>query len=109
MRISGVADIMGLFLQPPLEVLPTPEGLVVGAAFSDADVTVRLAYHDHHMVSIKVFVFHQIAGPELLPARPVYLPPWKVAEGGVGTQRGPACTVDTFVVWPIAGGAIGVR
>ena len=24
MRISGVADIIGLFLQPPLEVLPTP-------------------------------------------------------------------------------------
>ena len=74
---------MGLFFQPPAEVLPTPEGFVIGVALGDADVTVRLAHHDHHMVSTRVFVLHQIAGSELLPARTLYPPPGEIAEGGI--------------------------
>ena len=106
MRIPCVADIMGLFLQPPLEVLPTPQSFVADIAFGDADELIRPSQYDHHMVSIRILILHQITGSELLPAWPVYPPPRKITEGSIGAQRGPARTMDASAVWTVAGRAV---
>ena len=71
---------MGLFLPPPAEVLPTPAGLVVGTAFGDDDVFRILPNHHYCVVRFLIFVFHNVAGPELLPAWTIYPPPWEVTD-----------------------------
>ena len=98
---------MGLFLQPPAEVLPAPAGLVVGTAFGDDDVFRIFADHHHRVVRFFVFILHDVTGSELIPAWTIYLPPWKVTEGGIGAQRCPAGTVDAPAIGTTAGGAVG--
>ena len=97
---------MGLFLQPPLEVLTTPQGFVADIAFGDADEVICPSQHDHHMIGIVVLVFHQIAGTYLVPAWPFDSPPRKITEGSIGAQRGPARAVDASAVWAAAGGVV---
>ena len=103
LRIPGVADIMGLLLQPPAEVLPAPQGFIVISAFSDADILVRLFHHDHHMIGLGISVLHQVARPELLPAWPVYPPPRQIAESCIRAQAGPAGAVLALGIRSTAG------
>ena len=98
---------MGLFFQPPAEVLPTPAGLVVGTAFGNDDVLRVFADHYHRVVRLLIFIFHDIARPELIPAWAIYPPPWEIAEGRIGTQRGPAGAVDATAIGAVTGGAVG--
>lgn len=81
---------MGLLLQPPAEVLASPQRLAVSPTFSNADELICFSHHNHHMISIRVLVLHQITGSELLPTWPFYLPPREITEGGIRAQRGPA-------------------
>lgn len=106
LRIPGVADVVGLFLQPPAEVLPSPSSVIVQPALGDLDVFVRFVHHNYHMIGLGIFVFHQVAGSELLPAWAGYPPPWEVPKGGVRTERGPAGAGDTAAIWPATGGAV---
>ena len=41
---------MGLLLQPPAEVLPTPDGVIVRAALGDHDVFGCLSHYDHRVI-----------------------------------------------------------
>ena len=108
LQVPGVADVMGLLLQPSAEVLPAPADLVVCASLGDFDILVRLAHHNHHMVRLAVLILHQVAGSELLPVWAVDPPPWKITEGGIRTQRGPAGAMGSPVVGPAAGGTVGM-
>ena len=94
---------MGLFLQPPAEVLPTPAGLVVGTAFGDDDVFRIFADHYHCMVRLFMFIFHDVAGAKLIPAWTIYPPPWEAAESRIGTQGSPAGAVDAAAIGTAAG------
>lgn len=105
-RVAGIQRIPGLLLQPPLEVLPSPAGMVVETALRDLDVLIRFTDHNYHMAIAAVIVAEQIPGADLIPAWVVHPPPWEIAKRGVRTQRGPAGAVGPPVVGPTAGGAI---
>ena len=54
-RIACVHSIPRLFLQPPLEVLPSPTGFVVQSALGDFDVLIGFIYH-HDYVAVAAVV-----------------------------------------------------
>ena len=96
-----------MLLQPPLEVLPSPAGMVVETALGDLDVLVRFTDYNYHVAVAAVIVADQVAGADLIPAWVVHPPPWEIAKRGVGTQRSPAGAVGAPVVGPAAVGAVG--
>ena len=51
-------------------------------------------------------VAHQVSGADLIPSRLLYLPPWQIAEGGVGAEGGPAGAEGAPAVGTVAGGEV---
>lgn len=58
------------------------------------------------MIRLDIFIFHQIAGLELVPAWPVHPQPGKVSEGSIRAECGPASAVDAFGVRTATGGVV---
>ena len=56
LRIAGVHSIPRLFLQPPLEVLPSPTNFVVQPALGDFDVLIGFLYYHDYMTAAAVVV-----------------------------------------------------
>ncbi len=56
MRIACVHSIPRLFLQPPFEVLPAPENLVVQPALGDLDVLIGFLHHNNYVAAGTIVV-----------------------------------------------------
>ena len=53
-RVAGIQRIPRLLLQPPLEVLPSPEDLVVQPALGDLDVLIGFLHHHNYVAATAV-------------------------------------------------------